>query len=53
MAITPEIPGGIGTIAMTVNMIPAVINAAPGLVTMADLPIPRALLGDISALIKR
>ncbi len=53
MAIAPEIPGGIGTIAMTVNMIPAVINASPGLVTMADLPIPRALMGDISALIKR
>lgn len=53
MAIKPEIPGGIGTIAMAVNMIPAVINAAPGLVTMADLPIPRALLGDISTLIKR
>jgi len=53
MAIKPEIPGGIGTIAMAVNMIPAVINASPGLKTMADLPIPRALIGDISKLIKR
>ncbi|KAF0196825.1 MAG: dihydrodipicolinate reductase [Bacillota bacterium] len=53
MAIKPEIPGGIGTIAMAVNMIPAVIAAAPGLKTMADLPVPRALMGDISRLIKR
>ncbi|MBT9136814.1 MAG: 2,4-diaminopentanoate dehydrogenase [Firmicutes bacterium] len=51
MAIKPEIPGGIGTIAMAVNMIPAVINAAPGLCTMAELPIPRALMGDISQLV--
>jgi 4-hydroxy-tetrahydrodipicolinate reductase len=53
MAIKPEIPGGIGTIAMAVNMIPEVINAAPGLCTMQDLRIPRALLGDISELIKK
>jgi len=52
MAIKPEIPGGIGTIAMTVNMIPAVINALPGLRHMAELPIPRALMGDISKLIE-
>ncbi|MCK7492351.1 MAG: hypothetical protein MZW92_12665 [Comamonadaceae bacterium] len=30
MAITPEIDGGIGTIAICVNMIPHVINARPG-----------------------
>lgn len=53
MAIKPEIPGGIGTIAMAVNMVPAVINAAPGLKTMANLPIPRALFGDLSKLIER
>ena len=53
MAIKPEIPGGIGTIAMAVNMIAAVIVATPGLKTMADLPVPRALMGDISKLIKR
>ncbi|MDP3488366.1 MAG: NADP-binding protein, partial [Bacillota bacterium] len=53
MAIKPEIPGGIGTIAMAVNMIAAVIAATPGLKTMADLPVPRALMGDISRLIKR
>ncbi|MDF1566852.1 MAG: 2,4-diaminopentanoate dehydrogenase [Spirochaetaceae bacterium] len=47
MTIRPEIPGGIGTIAMCVNMIPQVINASPGLKTMLDLPIPRAVMGDM------
>lgn len=48
----PEIPGGIGTIAMAVNMIPQVINADPGLQTMLDLPVPRALMGDVRDFIK-
>lgn len=52
MAIKPEIPGGIGTIAMCVNMIPHVINARPGLKTMIDLPIPRAIMGDMRDLIE-
>ncbi len=43
----PEIPGGIGTIAMCINMIPQVINARPGLFTMIDLPVPRAIMGDM------
>jgi len=43
---SPEIPGGAGTIALTVNMIPKVLNAAPGLHAMADLPLPAALLAD-------
>ncbi|TVP96606.1 MAG: NADP-binding protein [Acholeplasmatales bacterium] len=47
MSINPEIDGGIGTIAMCVNMIPHVINATPGLKTMLDLPVPRAILGDM------
>jgi 2,4-diaminopentanoate dehydrogenase len=51
MAITPEIDGGIGTIAMCVNMIPHVINAKPGLKTMIDLPVPRAILGDMRDLL--
>lgn len=42
----PEIPGGLGTIALAVNMIPRVLNARPGLHTMADLPVPAAMLGD-------
>ena len=46
MAIQPEVNGGIGTIAMCVNMIPHVINAKPGLKTMLDLPVPHAIMGD-------
>jgi len=46
MSIRPEIPGGAGTIAIAVNMIPAVMEARPGLLTMADLPVPRAILGE-------
>ena len=49
----PEIPGGIGTIALAVNMIPQVINGAPGLKTMAELPVPAAIIGDIRELIKK
>lgn len=52
MANKPEIPGGIGTIAMCVNMIPHVINARAGLKTMLDLPVPRAIMGDMRALIE-
>ncbi len=48
----PEIPGGIGTIAMCINMIPHVINARPGLHTMIDLPVPRAIMGDMRELIQ-
>jgi len=51
LANTPEVPGGIGTIAMCVNMIPHVINARPGLFTMIDLPVPRAIMGDMRDLI--
>ncbi|MDM8533355.1 2,4-diaminopentanoate dehydrogenase [Clostridiaceae bacterium HSG29] len=47
MSIKPEVDGGLGTIAMCVNMIPQVINAHPGLKTMLDLPVPRAIMGDM------
>ncbi len=53
MSIKPEVEGGLGTIAMCVNMIPHVINAAPGLKTMIDLPVPRAIMGDMRKLIQR
>ncbi|HKM39645.1 MAG TPA: 2,4-diaminopentanoate dehydrogenase [bacterium] len=53
IAIKPEIPGGISTIAMAVNMIPHVINAGSGLLSMKDLPIPRAILGDVQEIIKK
>lgn len=53
MSNKPEVPGGIGTIAMCVNMIPHVINARAGLKTMIDLPVPRAIMGDMRDLIER
>lgn len=53
MQIRPEVDGGIGTIAMCVNMIPHVINSEPGLKTMLDLPVPRAIMGDFRKFIKR
>lgn len=53
MAINPEVEGGLGTIAMCVNMIPHVINARAGLKTMIDLPVPRAIMGDVRELIER
>lgn len=52
LAVVPEVDGGIGTIAVCVNMIPHVINAAPGLKTMIDMPVPRAVLGDFKTMIK-
>jgi hypothetical protein len=42
-----EIPGGIGTMATAVNMIPQVINARAGLLTMPELPVVTALMGDV------
>lgn len=51
MVNSPEVPGGIGTIAMCVNMIPHIINARPGLHTMIDLPVPRVIMGDMRDLI--
>ncbi|MBY2882813.1 NADP-binding protein, partial [Clostridioides difficile] len=47
LQINPEIPGGVGTYAMIVNSIPLIINARPGLKTMLDIPVPRAIMGDI------
>ena len=52
MSITPEINGGVGTIAMCINCIPQVINADPGVITMLDIPVPRAIMGDFRELIK-
>jgi 4-hydroxy-tetrahydrodipicolinate reductase len=50
-ASSPEIPGGLGTIALAVNMIPTVLNATPGLKSMAELPVPAAIMGDVRRLI--
>ena len=52
MQIKPEIDGGIGTIAMCVNCIPHVINADAGVITMLDIPVPRAIIGDFRDLVK-
>lgn len=43
----PEIPGGPATAALAVNMIPRILSAPPGLHTMADLPVPAAMLGGL------
>jgi len=43
LAGSPEIPGGKGTVAMAVNMIPRIFAAAPGLYSAAELPVPAAL----------
>lgn len=50
---SPEIPGGVGTAALAVNMIPRVINAEPGLHSMADLPLPHAMLGTTNRYLHR
>jgi hypothetical protein len=45
--IQPCVHGDTATVAMVVNMIPKVINAEPGLVTMKDLPVPSAATEDM------
>ncbi len=47
LSIKPEIPGGKGTIAIATNMIPSIIEAQPGLLTMTDLPLPRMLFNSM------
>jgi 4-hydroxy-tetrahydrodipicolinate reductase len=46
MAIKPEIAGGVATIGVTVNMIPHVVAATPGMKRMIDMPAPAALMGE-------
>ena len=41
LAIQPEIPGGKGTYASVGNYIPLIGPAAPGLLTVIDMPLPR------------
>ena len=52
MVNSPEVEGGLGTIAMIANSIPNIINAEPGLQTMITLPIPCAVMGDMRNRIK-
>ena len=49
----PEIPGGVATAALAVNMIPRLLTASPGLKSMAELPVPAATLGDVRDLLSR
>jgi 4-hydroxy-tetrahydrodipicolinate reductase len=53
LASGPEIPGGIGTIALAVNMFPKVLDADGGFKTMADLPAPSAIMADVRRLLRR
>ncbi|NLW20391.1 MAG: Gfo/Idh/MocA family oxidoreductase [Clostridiales bacterium] len=46
MAVKPEVDGGLGTIAMACNLLPFLVAARPGLLTMLDLPVPRCVMGD-------
>lgn len=50
MAIKPEVDGGLGTIAMACNLLPFVVAAKPGLLSMLDLPVPRCVMGDYRAI---
>ncbi|ERI90348.1 dihydrodipicolinate reductase domain protein [Clostridiales bacterium oral taxon 876 str. F0540] len=52
MSIKPETPGGIGTMAVAVNMIPQVIASSAGLKTMVDLPMPHAIENSFSDAVK-
>ena len=45
--ISPCVHGDWGTISMLINMIPKVIEAPPGLLTMKDVSVPHALVGDV------
>jgi len=50
LTIKRGVHGDLATAAMVVNSIPRVIKASPGLMTMKDLPVPCALLGDVAKL---
>jgi 4-hydroxy-tetrahydrodipicolinate reductase len=47
------IHGDVGTVALVINMIPKVLNANPGLVTMKDLPLPSAVIDDLRVYLNR
>lgn len=49
---SPEIPGGTATAALAVNMIARILAAPSGLVSMADLPVPAAIEGDVRRLLR-
>jgi 2,4-diaminopentanoate dehydrogenase len=47
LSIEPEIDAVDGAAALAVNMIWAVLQSGPGLKTMADMPVPRAIMADV------
>lgn len=47
LAGSPEIPGGVATTALAVNVVPRVLTQSPGLKAMTDLPIPAAIMGGL------
>jgi 4-hydroxy-tetrahydrodipicolinate reductase len=52
LTIQGGVHGDLATAAMVINSIPRVINASPGLVTMKDLPIPSAIVGDARVFVR-
>ena len=52
LRVNPEIPGAPATVALAVNGIPRVLNAEPGLHSVADLPVSAAMLCDARKLLK-
>ena len=46
MSNKPEVPGGIGTMALAVNCIPHIVDGTAGLKTMNDIPVVSAIVGD-------
>jgi len=53
LTIKGGVHGDIATAAVIVNCVPRVLNAAPGLMTMKDLPVPAGWFTDIDHFIKR
>lgn len=53
LTMRPPMDAGRATVAIACNTIPLVMRAAPGLVAMPDLPVPRGVCGDLRLLFKR
>lgn len=47
LAIQPEIDGVKGAAALAINLISGVLLSGPGLKSMVEMPLPRAVLGDL------
>jgi hypothetical protein len=51
--IAPPVDAASASVAFACNMIPIVMKAAPGLVAMTDLPVPRAVAADMRLWLQR